>query len=132
MNRRELAVVATSIIHRIRDFPPEAVTDLFQALNDIEQKYDLVKPLPDEAITAIEEGEADIKAERYITDEEFHMLFASALTSSEVDAAGKESFADAVARVKKLSGDDQDGFADIIFSLLNEYQYDFSPSSKVS
>jgi hypothetical protein len=129
MERQQLAWIIAALTGRIRDFPDAALNELFGALGEIERKYDLLEPLSEADKRAIDEGLADIKAGRFITQEQFEEKYAHILKDYDRDAAGKESFADAVSRVGRLPGEEQNDIASVLFALLNEYRYDLPPEA---
>lgn len=124
MERKELARSIEAITHRIKDFPDAAIVELFQALGEIERKYDLLEPLSEKDRLAIEESLADIEAGRFITHEQLQEEFAHILKDYDADAAGKDAFADAASRVRLLPGEEQNDVSKVIFALLDGYRFD--------
>jgi hypothetical protein len=122
---KHFAFIITALIQRVRDFPPEALNELFRSMDRIEKKYDLIEPLTDEERLAIEEGVRSIERDGGIPAEEVFKRFD--LDNYDRDAAGKEHFLDAISRVHKQSGEEQAGVADVIFALLDEYRFDDIP-----
>jgi hypothetical protein len=122
---KHLAFIITALIQRVRDFPPEALNELFRSMDRIEKKYDLIEPLTDEERLAIEEGLRSIERDGGIPAEEVFKKYN--LHNYDRDAAGKEDFLDAISRVHKRSGEEQAGIADVIFALLDEYRFDDIP-----
>ena len=132
MDRKKLTMFLEALAHRIRDFPPDAIGELFETLETIERKYDLLETLSEEDRMAIERGQADIKAGRVFTDEEVRGHFKDALKDYDADTAGREALLDAVSRVQKLSGQEQRDIAYVIFAVLNEPRLDIPHPSKKS
>jgi hypothetical protein len=124
---RNLSMLAATLIERIRDFPPDALRELFVALDAIERKFDLLPTLDDTQRRAIEQGLKSLERGEGVPMEDV-ALFKS-LAGYDRDAAGKEDFADAIERVKKLSGQEQGDIAGVILALLNEHRFDISPHS---
>jgi len=122
---RQLAFVVEALIQRIRDFPNEALNELFLALDAIEAKYGLIEPLSEEDRKAIQEGIASLDRGEGVPMEELEIF--KRLKNHDRDAAGKDAFADAIARVQRRSGGEQGGIAHVIFALLDEYQFDVPP-----
>jgi hypothetical protein len=122
---QHFAFIITALIQRVRDFPPEALNELFRSMDRIEKKYDLIEPLTDEERLAIEEGLRSIERDGGIPAEEVFKKFN--LDNYDRDAAGKEDFLDAISRVHKRSGEEQAGVADVIFALLDECRFDDIP-----
>ena len=128
MDQRQLAFLITQLIHRVRDFPDQALREWLTTLNEIERKYDLQEKPTEEEIKAIEQGRAEIERGEYVTSEEvFERL---GIGEVDTDAMGKEDFEDAICRVRRLTGEEQGDIADVIFALLNEYRYDIPPPVK--
>ena len=127
---RNFAFVITTIIQRVRDFPKEALTELFRSLDRIEKKYDLIEPVTEEERLAIEEGRKSIERGEGIPMEEVMKKFG--LDEYDRDAGGKDDLADAISRIQKLSGEEQGQIADVLFALLNEYRLDIPPPPKQS
>jgi hypothetical protein len=125
---RNFAFAITAIIQRVRDFPKEALTELFRSLDRIEKKYDLIEPITEEERLAIEEGRKSFKRGEGVPMEEVMKKFG--LENIDRDAIGKEDFDDAVLRVQKLAGEEQGDIADVIYALLNEYRFDIPPPPK--
>ena len=119
---KHFAFIITALIERVRDFPPEALNELFRSMDRIEKEYDLIEPLTEEERLAIEEGLRSLERDGGIPAEEVFKEFK--LDNYDRDAAGKEDFLDAISRVHKLSGKEQADVADVIFALLNEYRFD--------
>ena len=122
---KHFAFIITALIQRVRDFPSEALNDLFRSMDRIERKYDLIEPLTDEGRLAIEEGVKSIERDGGIPAEEVFKKVN--LDNYDRDAAGKEDFLDAISRVHKRSGEEQADVADVIFALLDEYRFDHIP-----
>jgi hypothetical protein len=125
MDRQRLAFILSQLIYRIREFPDEALNELYAALNVIEHKYDLIEKLTEEERQAIEEGRRSMERGEGIPMEEVFKEFN--LADDDRDAGGKEAFEDAISRVRKLSGEEQGDVADVIFAFLNEYRFDIPP-----
>jgi hypothetical protein len=127
MDRRQLALILTQLVPRIREFPKEAMAELFSGLDTIERKYDLLPKPTEEELNAIKEGLAELDAGRGIPAEEVWAKWDHLLKDYDRDAAGKADFEDAARRVRKLSGEEQGDVADVILALLNEYRYNVPP-----
>ena len=127
MNQHEFAGLTTAIMARLRDFPSEAVNELFKAMGRIERKYDLTYKLSDEERAAIDESRAAFKRGEFATMEEVDALFADRLKDYDADAAGKEAFENVIGRLRKRSGEEQQDAAELLFALINEYQFDDIP-----
>jgi len=123
-------MLAGALIHRIRSFPEEAINDLFDALEAIERKYDLLEPVSEEDRRAIEEGLASLDRGEAIPMEDLEIF--KHLKDYDHDSVGREDLADAVSRVKKLSGEQQRDVADVILALLNEYRFDTTSTANES
>lgn len=132
MEREQLAWIIESLAHRLKDFPKEAVSELFAALDEIERRHHLIEPLSEEQREAIMRGLADVEAGRVITHEELKANWAHRFKDYDADAAGKEALLDAVLRVQKLSGKEQDAFARVLFAILDEPQFDIPPPPATS
>jgi hypothetical protein len=124
---QNFAFVITTIIQRVRDFPKEALTELFRSLDRIEKKYDLIEPVTEEERLAIEEGRKSIERGEGIPMEEVMKKFG--LENYDRDAAGKKDLAEAVLRIEKLSGEEQGDIADVIYALLNQYGWEAQPAA---
>lgn len=82
------------IIQRLRPFPSDAFNELFRVLDRIEKKYNLIEPLTEADRKAIEEGIKSIERGEGIPADEVMKKFG--LEIFDRDAAGKESFVDAI------------------------------------
>lgn len=109
-----------AITHRIKDFPEEAIHELFGSLDAIERKYDLIKPLSEADRGAIEKSHADVEAGRFVTHEELLEKYPDVFKDYDRDATGRKQFLEATQRVQKLPGEQQGGVADVIWALLDE------------
>jgi hypothetical protein len=125
---RQLAFVVEALIQRIRDFPNEALNELFIALDAIEAKYGVIEPLSEEDRKAIQEGIASLDRGEAVSMEDLEIF--KRLKTFDRAAAGNDAFADAVSRVQRRPGEEQGGIAHVIFALLDEYQFDFPPPPK--
>jgi hypothetical protein len=125
---RQLAFVVEALIQRIRDFPNEALNELFIALEAIEEKYGLIEPLSEEDRKAIRERIASLDRGEAVPMEDLEIF--KRLKNYDRAAAGKDAFADAVGRVQRRPGEEQGGIAHVIFALLHEYQFDIPPPPK--
>jgi hypothetical protein len=77
----------------------------------IEAKYGLIEPLSEPV-------------------EDFLNCFSTFLLKRlDRDAAGRDALADAVSRVQRRSGEEQEWIACAIFALLDEHQFDIPPPS---
>src|SRR5208282_3784367 len=108
---KHFAFIVTALIERVRDFPPEALNELFRSVDRIEKKYDLIEPLTEEERLAIDEGLKSLKRDGGIPAEEVFKEYK--LDNYDRDAAGKEDFLDVISRVHKRSGEEQAGIADV-------------------
>ena len=122
---RNFAFVITTLTQRLRDFPKEALAELFRSMDRIENKYDLIEPFTEEDRIAIEEGRKSLDRGEGIPMEEVMKKFG--LENFDRDAAGKETFVDVISRVQKLSGEEQGDIGYVIYALLNEYRFDMPP-----
>ena len=127
LDRHQLAFTLTQLVPRIREFPMEAMAELFSALDTMERKYDLLPKLTEEELKAIEEGLAELDAGLGMPAEELWAKWDHLLKDYDRAVAGKADFEDAAGRVRKLSGEEQGDVADVIFAFLNEYRYDIPP-----
>lgn len=125
---RDFAFVITAIIERLRDFPKEALDELFRSMDRIEKKFDLIEPLTEGERLAIEGGLKSMERREGIPMEEVMKKFG--LENFDRNSAGKKYFIDAISRVQILSGEEQGDVADVIFALLNQYRLDISPPPK--
>ena|ERR1019366_2150369 len=122
-----LPFLITGLIHRLRDFPDEAFNDLFQAMDDIERKYDLLRPLSEEDRQTIEASLADADAGRFVPHEEVEAFFQKALKGYDAETDGRDAFHEAAALIGKVPGEQQGEIANLLFVLLDTPRYDIPP-----
>ncbi len=75
MKREDLA---DAILSRLADWPDDALNELFEAMDKIEEAHGIYYELSPEELEGIERGLADAEAGRFATDEEVAALFAKA------------------------------------------------------
>jgi predicted transcriptional regulator len=68
--------LADAILWRLADWPDEALTELFKAMDAIEEAHGIFYELSPEELEGVERGLADLEAGRIASDEEVAALFA--------------------------------------------------------
>ena len=65
-----------AILGRILDWPDDALNELFEMMDSLEKKHDLLAQLDDETLAMVREGLAQAERGEFATDEEMERIAA--------------------------------------------------------
>jgi len=74
-SKDERQFLMEAILGRILDWPNDALNELFEMMEGIEKKYDLMVQLDEETLAAIREGLAQAERGEFATEEEIEEVF---------------------------------------------------------